>query len=336
MNKRSRLLVAIVVGVCFVVGLSSWSVCQAAPKKITLKAISAWATNDSSVKEDFLGFVESANKAVQKKYPGELEIKHIGGPEAVPVRDQAEALRIGTVDVYFGTPAYYVGIAPEANISKMTQLTPMEERAVGAHDVFDEIHRKKLNAVYLGRPGNQLPFQMWGNKEVKAPADLKGHRIRVSPMYIDFVKALGAIPIETKPGDIYQALERGVVDGYCWPYTKIRDHGFHEVTKYVIGPAFYNVCHPVLVNLDSWNKMPKHLQDLLVEVMKEEERIVTARDLAKIEKEKEMLKKVGLKFIQFSPEDTKKYLDLAGSSGWEGLIARSPDYGPKLRKMLTK
>jgi TRAP-type C4-dicarboxylate transport system substrate-binding protein len=288
------------------------------------------------VKVDYLGFIKNANRAIQEKYPGQLEIKYIGGPEAIPTRDQADALRVGTVDMYFGTPAYYVGIAPAANTSKMSQLTPWEERKSGAFDLFDEIHRKQLNATYLGRLGQQVTFQLFLNVKVQTLDDIKGKRIRVSPMYIDFMKVLGAIPIETKPGDIYQALERGVVDGYCWPLTTVRDWGFHEVTKYVVGPGFYIVCHPVLVNLDTWNKIPKNQQDTIMEVMKQEERAVVSRDMATIKKERKGLKDAGVKFIEFSSSDTKKYLDLADSSGWAGLIKRSPEYGPKLRRALSK
>ena len=43
-----------------------------------------------------------------------------------------------------------------------------------------------------------------------------------------------------------------------------------------------------------------------------------------------------MKFIEFSPEDTKKYYDLAYSSGWEGLMKRAPDYAVKLKALLTR
>ncbi|MFH1489193.1 MAG: TRAP transporter substrate-binding protein DctP [Pseudomonadota bacterium] len=328
------------VAIAAVLGLSlnfsPFTAPDAQAKTITIKAISAWPTNDGSVKEDYLGFVAHANKVLKEKMQGQVEIKYIGGPEAIPVRDQAEAVRVGTVDMYFGTQAYYEGIAPEANIAKMTLLTPWEERESGAYDIFNEIHQKKLNAFYLGRPGNQIPFQMWGNMNIKSPDELKGRKIRTSPMYIDFLKALGAIPISTKPGDIYQAMERKVVDGFCWPFTKVRDWGFHEVTKYVIGPGFYNVCHPVIINLDKWKQLPESAQKILIDVMKQEERAVVARDLKKIEEEKGLLKKAGMTFIEFSPADTKRYLDLAWESGWEGLAKRSPEYASKLKKALAK
>jgi TRAP-type mannitol/chloroaromatic compound transport system substrate-binding protein len=82
-------------------------------------------------------------------------------------------------------------------------------------------------------------------------------------MYIDFMHALSVTPVETSPGDIYQALERGVVDGFCWPLVTIRPWGWQEVTKYVVGPTFYKVCHPLLVNVDKWNQIPPDIQKAL-------------------------------------------------------------------------
>ena len=335
MNKKSLFRITMVLVLCLVFGASVF-VSQVAAKKMTIKAISAWPTNDGSVKVDYLGFIDHANKALQEKYPDQLEIKYLGGPEVIPVPDQADGLRIGTVDMYFGTPAYYEGIAPAANTSKLSQLTPWEERESGAFALFDEIHRKYLNAVYLGRLGTQIPFQLFTSVDIETPDDLKDRRIRVSPMYIDFVKALDATPINTKPGEIYQALERGVAIGTFWPFNKLRDWGFQEVTKYVVGPGIYIVCHPVLVNQDTWNKIPEDQRNLIMDVMKQEERAVVSRDMASIAEEKTGLLEAGMTFVEFSPPDTKRYLDLANSSGWDGLMKKAGEYGPKLRKALTK
>lgn len=327
-------LLGVAMSLCMTVSLLAVSAAEA--QKITLKAISAWPTSDASVKEDFLPYLEKLNKLMKEKYQGQLEIKHIGGPEAIPTRNQADALRMGTVDMYYGSPAYYEGIAPAANLSKLTFLTPWEERESGAFDIFNQVHQGKLNAYYLGRLGNEEQFQLFTKVKYKTPGEIKGARIRVSPMYIDFVKAMGAIPVETKPGDIYQALERNVVDGTYWPFTKHRSWGFHEVTKYVVGPGIYMVCHPVLINLDVWKKLPDNLKKALAENMKEEERVVIARDRANAKKEAELLKKAGMEFVAFSPEDTKKYIELADSSGWAGLLPKAGEYGPKLRKALAK
>ena len=309
---------------------------RAEAKKITIKAISAWPKNELSVKDDYLTFIDHANKTLAEKFPDQIEIKYLGGPEVIPVKDQAEALRSGTVEMYFGTDAYYAGIAPAANVSKLTQLFSWEERERGVNAIYDKIHREKLNATYLGRLGSEVAFQMYLIKEVKTPDDLKGMRIRVSPMYIDFMNALGVTPIETSPGDIYQALERGVVDGYCWPVFSIRVWGWHEVTKYVAGPEFYKVCHPILVNLDTWNKIPEEMQNALMDVLMAEEWAAVGRDMVKVKNEKALLKKDGLKFIEFSPADSKRYYDLAYDSAWDAQLKKDPVYAPKLRELLTK
>jgi TRAP-type C4-dicarboxylate transport system substrate-binding protein len=305
-------------------------------KKITIKAISAWGKNHSGVKRDYLPYIKRANEMLQAKYPGEFEIKYIGGPEAVPMRDQPEALRAGTVDMYYGTAAYYAGIAPAANTTKLSQLTSQEEKDVGADAIYDEIHRKKLNATYLGALGSQNPFQLYTIKKVTAPDQIKGLRIRSSAMYIDFLKALGANPVVAKPGDVYQALERGVVDGLMWPLDSIRPWGWHEIVKYVTGPPFYKVSHPLLMNAKKWDGLPKGIQEVLMEALRLEVIVIDARTVDDIANEYKAMKKAGMQVIKFSPADTKKYLDMAYTEGWKGQLKMESEYTPKLRKLLTK
>ncbi len=322
--------------ICLSLSLASFYVTPAEAKKITLKAISAWPRNENSVANDYLPFIKHANEQVEKKYPGQFKIKYIGGPEAIPTRDQPEALRRGAVDMYFGTAAYYAGIAPAANCGKLTQLTSWEEKERGADAIFDEIHRKKLNAIYLGRLGSEVQFQLYTNVKVKTPEDLKGLRIRTSAMYIDFLKALNTTPISTRPGDVYQALERGVVDGFMWPFFSIRPWGWHEVVKYVVGPPFYKVAHPILINLKRYEQIPGHILKELLTVMKVEDEAGAVRDTENNKKERGLLENAGIKFIEFSPRGTKRYLDMAYTEGWKGMIKVAPVYGPKLKKLLTK
>ncbi len=307
-----------------------------ATAKTTIKAISAWGKNHSGVTKDYLPYIKRANEMLEAKYPGEVEIKYIGGPEAVPIPDQPEALRKGQVDMYYGTAAYYAGVAPAANTTKLSQLTSQEEKDVGVDAIYDEIHRKLLNTAYLGALGSQNPFQLYTIKKVTAPDQIKGLRIRSSPMYIDFLKALGANPVATKPGDVYQALERGVVDGLMWPLDSIRPWGWHEVVKFVTGPPFYKVSHPLLMNANKWDKLPKHIQEVLMEALRLEVIVIDARTAADINNEYKEMKKAGMQVIEFSPADTQKYLDMAYTEGWKGQLKMESEYTPKLRKLLTK
>jgi TRAP-type C4-dicarboxylate transport system substrate-binding protein len=335
MSRKYIHTIALVLCVSLAVVFSLGTAGEAAAKT-TIKAISAWGKNHSGVKKDYLPYIKRANEMLQAKYPGEVEIKYIGGPEAVPTRDQPEALRAGTVEMYYGTAAYYAGIAPAANTTKLSQLTSQEEKDVGADAIYDEIHRQKLNAAYLGALGSQNPFQLYTLKKVTAPGQINGLRIRSSAMYIDFLKALGVNPVVTKPGDVYQALERGVVDGLMWPLDSIRPWGWHEKVKFVTGPPFYKVSHPLLINAKIWDSLPKHIQEVLMEALRLEVIVIDARTADDISNEYKEMKKAGMAVTEFSPADTKKYLDMAYTEGWKGQLKMESEYTPKLRKLLTK
>ena len=88
---------------------------------ITLKAITAWPKNASDNKSlDF--FLESVAQQVAKKYPGELKINLIGGPEAVKIQDQVQAAQTGMVDIVHTTNAYYVSPAAGGRCDEAFEL----------------------------------------------------------------------------------------------------------------------------------------------------------------------------------------------------------------------
>jgi TRAP-type C4-dicarboxylate transport system substrate-binding protein len=142
--------------------------------------------------------------------------------------------------------------------------------------------------------------------------------------------------VTTSPGEVYTALERGVVDGYGWPSIKISDFGWHEVTKYVVDPGFYQVDVCILVNLDSWNRLPKDLQQLLTKVAEQVEHEASEYFAKIIQEEREFITSKGMQIITFSSADEKQYLETAYKSGWDRVFSKSPADAGKLQKMIDK
>lgn len=307
---------------------------QAGAGKITIKAISAWPKTVWEV-HNFLKFIEMVNEAAEKQYPGELAVRYAGGPEIFPNQEQVEAARNGLVDMVFTTDGYYISSVPEANALSVSMLDGWEERAQGVNDFLNKIHQEKINCTYLGRLGHNLPFNLYLLKPIEN-ADLTGLKIRCSPTLIPFLKKLGATPIVIPPPDIYTALERGVVDGYMWPAGLIRDWGWQEVTKYVVTPGVYNGANVVLINKDKWDKLPEHLQKLLIEVEDQAAHYAKERSETLVKDEFEAYKKLGIKFIDLPPAEAKKFHDAAYSAMWDVIIEKSPENGKKLREMVTK
>jgi TRAP-type C4-dicarboxylate transport system substrate-binding protein len=167
-------------------------------------------------------------------------------------------------------------------------------------------------------------------------ADFKGLKIRVMPLYIPFMKALGASPVTMPPTDIYTAMERGVVDGFMWPRVGMISWGLQEVTKFMIVPGVFQMEPATMINLDRWKKIPKDLQDLLLEVIQEHEYIGTARNNMILEKEEGVREKAGMKIIQLAPAEAEKFVKTAYDYTWEEVLKSATEYGPKLRKAISK
>ena len=300
---------------------------------ITLKAVTAWPKTASDNKSlDF--FLESVAQQVEKKYPGELKINLVGGPEAVKITDQVHAAQTGMVDIVHTTNAYYVHLLPEADAMKLSNFTPWEERANGAWAYYNELHEKK-GLYFLGRIGTDLPFSLYLTKPIKT-ADLKGFNIRVSPMYLQLVKGLGGNPVVIPPTEVYTALERNVVDGYGWPTIGIREWGWEKHTKYIVEPSFYTGPHPMVMNLKTWNGLPKKFKDVIMEAAMEAEKKIVAYYKEEINKDFSLLKKAGLQVIDLPPAEKEKFLKVAYEEGWKDILAKCPETGPKLKGLLTK
>jgi TRAP-type C4-dicarboxylate transport system substrate-binding protein len=301
---------------------------------ITLKAVAGWPKTASEYTA-YTMFTEILDQIVAKKAPGELKIQFIGGPEAVKSPDQVQALQRGMVDMVYTTTAYYLSVLPEVDAYKLSDFSPVEERTNGAYAYMNNLHEKKIGTHLLARLGLGIKFHLYLKKPIKS-ADLKGLNIRVSPMYLQAIKGLGGNPVVIPPTEVYVALERNVVDGYCWPSTGIRNWGWQKQTKYVVDPGFYNVPNPLLINMTVWNKLPKKIQDILTETSIEAEKKVVAFFDDAERNERPLLAKEGIETIGLAPAEAQRFLTVAYDEGWKDIMQKNPQSGPELKRLFTK
>jgi TRAP-type C4-dicarboxylate transport system substrate-binding protein len=135
-----------------------------------------------------------------------------GGAKVMPPFEVANAAKNGVADMVNVAGGFYTNVMPEADFLKLTQIPIAEQRKNGAYDAINRVWNEKGNMQYLGRVVENQPFHIYTNKKIDKP-DLAGQKIRITPVYRDFFQALNANVITTPPGEVYTALERGVVDG---------------------------------------------------------------------------------------------------------------------------
>jgi TRAP-type C4-dicarboxylate transport system substrate-binding protein len=299
---------------------------SSAAQEVTLKAVSSFAEK-TQFSRNFERFIDKVNADGK----GVVKINYIGGPRAMPPFEVGNAVRTRVVDIANVTGAFYTNLMPEADGLKLISKSQSEQRKDGTFAFIEQLHNQKLNAHYLARQFHNVPFHIYLNKKIDK-LDFTGLKIRVTPVYKDVVEAFGGTTVTTAPGEVYTALERGVVDGYGWPITGIFDLGWEKVTKYRMEPPFYSVEVGVLVNLDVWKGLTDAQRKVLNDAALWLEGLDSENEAAiKVEREKQA--KAGIQTIEFGPAEDKLFRQKANDVGWASVIKRSPENGAKLRKL---
>ena len=263
-----------------------------------------------------------------------MQINFLGGPKAIPSFEAGNAVKTGVVDMALNTGAFYTNVMPEADFLKLTQITIAEQRKNGAFEAINKVWNEKGNTQYLARLLENQPFHIYTNKKVDKP-DLSGQKIRITPVYRDFFQALNANVVTTPPGEVYTALERGVVDGYGWPIGGIFDLNWNEKTKYRIDPGFYDAEVSITMHLPAYKKLTETQRNYLQKQLLALEADNTFWTRYAIE-ETARQEKAGIQTIKFDAATSKAFYNKAYDIGWAAAAKQSPDVAARFKALFTK
>jgi len=298
-------------------------------EEVTLRMVSAFAENGIYVQR-----LQTWIRKVNAEGKGVLQINFIGGPKAIPTFEVGNAVKTGVVDLAMSTGAFYTNVMPEADFLKLTEIPIATQRKNGAFDAINKVWNEKANMQYVGRMVEDQPFHIYLNKKIDKP-DLTGLKIRITPVYRDFFQALGATVITTPPGEVYTALERGVVDGYGWPIGGIFDLNWQEKTKYRVEPGFYDAEVSIVMNLPEYKKLTDAQRAYLNKQMLalESGNSFWARFATE---EAERQQKAGIEAIRFDAASAKAFREKAYEVAWAAASKQSPEIAARFKSLFTK
>lgn len=276
----------------------------------------------------FKRFVDRVNQTGK----GQVQIRIVGGPEAVPADSQADAVRSGVLDIASLPPTYYKSTMVEGDAQTLTTMSVPEQRASGAFAMLSALAAQKLNAYYLTAYGPGVTFHIYLTREIANPNDLKGLRLRSQPIYNAVFKRFGVVGVNIAAPEVYTALERGTVQGFGWPIWGIQDFGWEKMTKVRVDPGFYNVAVNVLVNKPKFDSLTPAQRKVLEDAAAwfEKDMLQVTEEITKTNKE--LQAKQGIKVIDFGRDFEKTAVELY----WEDLQKLAPDSIAKLKPLLTK
>jgi TRAP-type mannitol/chloroaromatic compound transport system substrate-binding protein len=198
---------------------------------------------------------------------GTLKVKFYEPGALVPPLEIFKAVSMGSIESGYTTAGAHTGTIPAAAFFTSVPFGPDAGEFLawldygGGHAIKDEVYGKH---GVRGITCSIVPPEAsgWFRNEIKTVGDLKGLKIRFFGLGARVIQKLGASTQLLAPGDVYPALERGVVDAAELSFPSIDYRlGFHKVAKHYYFPGWHNqsAVGEFLVNLKAYEKLsPAH------------------------------------------------------------------------------
>jgi len=256
---------------------------------------------------------------VMKRSGGRIKVEYYFGQKLVKMREQYDALRTGMADVGAYVSVWMPAKAPIFTIGGMPGMPT------------DDFYTTLVAASKLGKTeaaqkeftGNNVHFltanghtgdYIYSDKPINRLDDLKGMSIATWGYYSRAFMIWGAKPASIPSPEIYDGLKRGVVAGCNKPLFQGVSMAMWEVAPNVMTPKIgVNVVVPLVMNLDTWKKLPPDLKKIVDEVSAEYPK-KDAEIFKKIDEDAiAKMKSEGMTFTELPAEDLAKMKEMVTS-----------------------
>ena len=194
-------------------------------------------------------------KQVEAATKGRVKLEVFPSQTLVKGVDMWKAAAGGTIDIGWCVQSYWADLTPLSEVISLPGL-PANIPAEKYSEVIWRLYEKypALRKEFEG--GGVQPLALYttssyfilsSKKQVQTLDDVKGMKIRtVGAPAIEHMKALGGVPTPMPMPDVYQALDKGVIDGAGVPWEAIHGFRLYEVAKYVtlapLARVFFSIC----------------------------------------------------------------------------------------------
>ncbi|WP_242209264.1 MULTISPECIES: TRAP transporter substrate-binding protein [unclassified Pseudomonas] len=260
---------------------------------------------------------ESMGKTLTKETNGELTFKYFPGGVLGSEKEVIEQMQVGAVQLSRVSLGIVGPVVPDVNVFNMPFIFRDQQHMRNVIDgpVGDEILGKITNSEFglvalAWMDGGTR--NIYTKKPVRKLEDLKGMKIRVqgNPMFIDMMNAMGGNGIAMDTGEIFSALQTGVIDGAENNPPTLLEHNHFQNAKFYSLTGHLILPEPIVMSKITWEKLTPDQQAQVKTAAKAaqaEERVLWDKKSTASE---EKLKAAGVEFITV---DKKPFYDATAS-----------------------
>ena len=212
---------------------------------------------------------------LRERSNGRIEMRVAGSEQLGSDVAMLTGLRTGTLDMSVNSQGPVSSVVPELAAFGLPFLFADGRAAYRVIDgaMGQEIARKLegVGLVSLGWWDNGIRHITNSKRPINRPEDLRGLKIRTpaDPATIDTFQALGAATQQVNFGELYVALQQGVVDGQENPLANIQSAKLHEVNRFISLTSHKWECSPFVASRIAWGRLNEADRRLIAEVGRE-------------------------------------------------------------------
>ena len=258
--------------------------------------------------------VENMGKKLEAATNGRIKMKMYPGAVLGQEKEAVEQTQIGAVQIARISLGVVGPVAPDVDVFNMpfvfrnvAHMRAVIDGPIGA-ELLDKVTNSPARLVALGWMDGGAR-SLYTKKLVKTPADMAGIKVRMmgNPLFVDTMNAMGGNGISMGYGEVFTALQTGVVDG-----AENNAPSFFTSNHYSTGAKFYTQTNHLIipellvVSKVTWDKLSKDDQALLKKFGREAQLEQRALWDKSVEDYTAKLKAAGVEFINV---DTKAFYD---------------------------
>jgi TRAP-type C4-dicarboxylate transport system substrate-binding protein len=285
-------------------------------------------------------------REVEAATNGRVKIVHYGSQTLCKGPDAWEATKTGIADIAWLVPGYTPGMFPVSDVLSLPLLPiPNSKTAAGIHwrlyekfpEIADQFKEVKLLMFF-----NCGPRQIYSTKKagvIKRLADFRGLKLRaLGGPTAKFLAEAGSAAVAVGTGDIYSALERGIIDGLIMDSNGLTTYSIGDVVEYI---NVYPLIYPpmgIIMNLNKWNSLTPDIQEAIMSVSG----LIGSEKLGKRAYDDHLsgpfaddVKKYGITTYTLNTEEIKEW-ENAALKQWESWIDQMKSRGIDGQKILDE
>jgi len=210
-------------------------------------------------------------KNVAARTGGKVQISVFPAEQLGSGKDVNEMIRQGANVMNITDPGYLSDFVPDVGVLNGPYLikTPQDYDKLLASSWFKGIEKKLEAAGFKLIMANGFFGQrhLISDKAVRKPEDIAGMTVRVPPntMWIETFKAMGARPTTVQWSEVYNALSQNVVQAAEAPLGSLWGSKLQETRKVISMTGHFTAFTMWPINASYFNKLPKDVQQILIE-----------------------------------------------------------------------